>query len=109
MREGDEPLRVLELARTDEIGQCLWPLIHSGNPDVVLRAIVTYVRLMDYRAKITGLYTVKPRQPEVLAPVAPTYESPILAEVHEFMKLTNQIREENSVIDVDPVEGSSVD
>src|SRR5206468_8605205 len=29
MREGDEDLRALELERTDEIGQCLWPLIHS--------------------------------------------------------------------------------
>ncbi|TML85665.1 MAG: hypothetical protein E6G06_21825 [Actinobacteria bacterium] len=107
MREGDQDLRTLELARTDEIGQCLWPLIHSGNPQVVIPAVATYMRLLDYRAKITGLYTVKPPQPEVLAPVAPTYESPILAEVHEFMVLTNQIREQNSVIDVEPVEAES--
>jgi hypothetical protein len=96
MRDADEDLRALELERTDQIGQCLWPLIHSGTPDVVLRAIGTYLRLLDYRAKITGLYTVKPPQPEVVAPVAPTYESPILAEVQEFMELTNQIREQNT-------------
>ena len=64
---------------------------------------MTYLRLMDYRAKITGLYTVKPPQPEVLEPVAPTYESPILAEVHEFMVLTNQIAEQNAA----GIEGSN--
>jgi hypothetical protein len=33
----------------------------------------------------------------------PKYGQQTLAEVHEFMVLTNQMREENSVIDVEPV------
>lgn len=91
MREADEPLRVLELARTDEIGQRLWSLMDDDDPHVVLTAIATYVRLVDYRAKITGLYTVKPPQPAMMTPVDPMQGQQVLAEVHRFMVLTNQI------------------
>jgi hypothetical protein len=107
MRDADEDLRALELARTDEIGQRLWPLMDANDPGVALTAIATYLRLLDYRAKITGLYTVKPPQPAVVVAIAPTRDpEQILADVQRFMVLTNQVREENDAgaIDGEPVE-----
>jgi len=97
-------------ART--IGQRLWPLMDHDDRHVVLKAIATYLRVMDYRAKITGLYNAKPpRQEAVPAEVHAARGEEVLAKVHRLMVLTNQVREENvaGMIDVEPVEAGSAE
>ena len=54
MREADEDLRAIELARTDLVISRLMPLVDTDDPDQA--AITSLLRVMDYRAKITGLY-----------------------------------------------------
>ena len=57
MHESDEELRALELERTDAIIARLWPAIDCDGPD--LKAIDTFLRLADYRARLAGLYAPK--------------------------------------------------
>ena len=57
MHESDEELRALELERTETIIGRLWPLIDADPPD--LKALETYLRLGEYRAKLTGLFAPK--------------------------------------------------
>ena len=54
MRDSDEELRAMELERSEVIIARLWPLIDSDPPD--LKAIDTLMKVVDYRAKIAGLY-----------------------------------------------------
>jgi len=54
MREADEDLRTMELARTDLMISRLQPLVDRDPPD--LAAVQTLLRVMDYRARICGLY-----------------------------------------------------
>ena len=54
MREADAELRALELERTEALVARLWPQIDRRYPN--LKALTAYLRLVDYRAKIAGLY-----------------------------------------------------
>ncbi len=59
--DGDvEELRARELARTDELFARLEPLIASDPPD--LAAVDRVIKLLDYRAKICGLYAPRKHQ-----------------------------------------------
>ena len=60
MRDGDEDVRALELARTDVVISRLMPSIDRPDPD--LKAVETVLRVMDYRARITGLYAPQRHQ-----------------------------------------------
>jgi hypothetical protein len=57
MHESDEELRALELERTETIIGRLWPLIDRGDPN--LKALETYLRVAEYRAKLAGLFAPK--------------------------------------------------
>jgi hypothetical protein len=63
MRESDEELRAFELERTEALIARLWPLIDCPDPD--LDVLAAYMRLVDYRAKIAGLYAPRRQQVEV--------------------------------------------
>jgi hypothetical protein len=69
MRETDEEFRARELERTEMIIDRLWPLIDRDDPD--LKAIDRLQKLMDFRAKITGLYAKRPTVPDTY-PGAPS-------------------------------------
>jgi hypothetical protein len=60
---GSDELRAEELDRSEAIIARLWPLIDRPDPD--LGAVDRLVRLLDYRAKITGLYAPVKRQVDV--------------------------------------------
>jgi hypothetical protein len=96
MREADEELRALELERLDRIGQLVWQLIESDDSNTRLSATETYLRLMNHRAKITGLYNVRTQRHEVVVSPPPSYTPPVLEEVRRFMVLTKQMTEENA-------------
>ena len=49
-----EELRAAELARTDAVIDRLWPRVDTDPPD--LAALGALMRILDYRARITGLY-----------------------------------------------------
>lgn len=54
MREADEDLRSIELARTDVIISRLMPMVDRDSPDP--KDVAALLAVMDFRAKITGLY-----------------------------------------------------
>lgn len=61
---------------------------------------------MDYRARISGLFGVKPPRGELVAAVDPSRGQQTVEDVRRFMELTKQIIEQNPSrgIDVGPVE-----
>lgn len=56
-----EHLRAVELERSDALIARLWPLVDREDPDVA--ALDRLLRVMDYRARVAGLYA--PRRQEV--------------------------------------------
>jgi hypothetical protein len=69
MRDADEALRHQELERTDAIVDKLWPLVMADPPD--LAVLDRLMRVLDYRAKITGLYAPKRQQVQVEVDIDP--------------------------------------
>jgi hypothetical protein len=63
MREADDELRALELERVDALVGRLWPLIDRDDPD--LKALDRYMKVVEYRAKIAGLYAPRRQQVQV--------------------------------------------
>ena len=80
---GSDELRAEELDRTDAIIARLWPLIDRPDPD--LGAVDRLVRLLDYRAKITGLYAPVKRQVDVDVRAGAADRKVVAAEVLETL------------------------
>jgi hypothetical protein len=109
--EPAEELRALELERTDNLGRAMWGLIEHHDPNVQPKAMDRYIKLMEYRAKITGLCNTKPQHlgEESALRGAQTARPQIVEDVERFMALTGQIAEEFSggIAEADEVELSS--
>ncbi|HWS45066.1 MAG TPA: hypothetical protein VN636_04325, partial [Acidimicrobiia bacterium] len=91
LRETDEGLRARELARIEMLVDRLWPLIDRDEPD--WKAFDRYMKLVEYRAKITGLFA-KPRSVPETYPVAPAPTGPDKAAATvRFKELTDGLWE----------------
>ena len=74
MRETVEEQRAILLHRTELAISRFMPLIDCENPD--LRAVDRLAKVTDQQAKLLGLYSQPPQQPELPAGVAPTTALP---------------------------------
>ena len=86
-----EELRAVELSRTDEVIARLWPLVATDPPEMA--AVDRLMKVLHYRARITGLYA--PQQHQVGVQVAATVDLRVL----EAAELLQQRPELAAVID----------
>lgn len=89
MREADDELRALELARLDVITKRLWPVIEGANPNTMLRAVEQYMRVSERRAKLAGLDAPEKRQVAVEA--NGTIRIEVIEELGEFLNLVDTV------------------
>lgn len=95
-REPDEELRALGLGGLDHMGQRLSRLMEDDDPEISMKAMDTYLRVMHLRARITGPCDVKPQRHEAVVTANQTPRPAVIDRVKRFMVLTGQIIEENS-------------
>jgi hypothetical protein len=89
MRETDEDFRARELERTEMMIDVLWPLIDRADPD--LKAMDQLQKLMNYRARIMGLYAKRPTVPDTY-PGAPNRAAENLAQdIERYNELASKI------------------
>lgn len=69
VEDSAEAVRTLELQRLDDMLKSLWPLVARSNPD--LKAMDRVLKLMERRARLTGLDS-----PQKIAPTTPDGEEP---------------------------------
>jgi hypothetical protein len=106
MREADGDFRTIELARTEVIIARLMPLVDADPPD--LKAIDTLMRVMDYRARITGLYA--PQQHQVGVEVHAHMDVVRKVEAYEQWKATvAQAREAQLALPAIPLPSNPTD
>jgi hypothetical protein len=94
MREADEELREIEVARLDLAMQRLWPVIEQEDDDLALRAVEKLVRVIDLRARITGLYQPRQKHQPVAAitkELAARQGEEMVAAVERLMAATGQV------------------
>jgi hypothetical protein len=92
LREADQDLRELELARLDELSKRLWPMVEQEDDDLALRAIEKLARVIDLRARITGMYGPRQHRVEVAATTDDHMRraEEVVSRVQRLMELTNQ-------------------
>jgi hypothetical protein len=88
MRETDEELRARELERSEMIIDRLWPMIDKDPPD--LPAIDRYMKLAEYRAKITGLSGKRATPPATYGSARNGAAEKKAAMVARYMELTDK-------------------
>jgi hypothetical protein len=88
-RPADD-FRALELERTEAIGRELVPLLEHEDVDVRLKAVDRLLKVMDLRARITGLYNTTPRRSARTISASSDEPLHIVEDVERFMVLTGQ-------------------
>ena len=89
MHQGVEQFRAGELESTDTLLDRLWPLVDCDAPD--LKAIDRFLRVMEYRARIMGLYAKRESPPDTY-PGAPDRAAEEKVEtVNSFIEIVKKV------------------